>query len=113
MSYEPTPRWLQRLGGLWIALLGGGFWAFGWYIALTEGNYYRRGTAIMSGFFILGCGMIAFPDYKAERVARGEDITGLSGYELITPRWWIIAIIAVALALSNFLTMTSMANRSS
>ena len=37
--------------------------------------------------FVLGVALILFPGYKEERIARGEDISGLQGWQLITPRW--------------------------
>ncbi len=81
------PRWKQQLGGVLIALLGGGFTAWSWYTALNEGYFYRKASMLFPAFFILGVGSIIFPGYKEERIARGEDISEMKGWELITPRW--------------------------
>ncbi len=81
------PRWKQQLGGVLIALLGGGFTAWSWYTALNEGYFYRKASMLFPAFFILGVGLIIFPGYKEERIARGEDISEMKGWELITPRW--------------------------
>lgn len=50
--------------------------------------------------------MILFTDYKSERIARGEDISQLSGYRLITRRWWIISAIALLVGLVNYLLLS-------
>lgn len=101
------PRWKQQLGGLFIALLGGGYTAWGWYTALTQGYYYRQASMIFPAFCILGLGLIFFPGYKEERLARGEDISGLSGSQLLTPRWWVILGLALAAGLANWLLLAS------
>lgn len=101
MAYEQIPLWKQRLGGMFIALVGGGFTAWGWYTALNEGHYYRNASIIFPAFFILGLGMILFPGYKEERIARGEDISTLSGMQLLTPRWWVILVVALVTGLGN------------
>ncbi|WP_235592093.1 hypothetical protein [Leptospira noguchii] len=50
--------------------------------------------------------MILFTDYKSERITRGEDISQLSGYRLITRRWWIISVIAVSVGFINYLLLS-------
>lgn len=101
-DYQPRSRTAQRFGGAVIAVLGiaGTIWI--WNSALDEGKFSFKGSMLMPGAFILGIGMILFPNYKDERVARGEDISKLSGFELITPRWWIVVVVALAAGAVNF-----------
>jgi hypothetical protein len=107
MSYEPIPRWKQRLGGLLIMLLGGGFWAWGWYTALNEGYYYGKASILFPAFFVLGLGLLIFPGYKEERISRGEDISGLSGLQLLTPLWWVILVVALVAGFGNYIILSS------
>jgi len=103
-----VPRWKQRLAGLCITLLGAGFTAWGWYTALHRGYFYRKASMIFPAFFILGLGIIMFPGYREERIARGEDISRLQGWKLITPRWWVIVIIALVAAGANYILLSSL-----
>lgn len=64
-------------------------------MALQEGYFYEKLSFIGPFCFVVGIGMILFPSYRAERMSRGEDLSSLQGWRLITPRWW--AIVAVAL----------------
>jgi len=37
------------------------------------------------------------PGYREERLARGEDISVLRGWQLLTPRWrWVLAVALAA-----------------
>lgn len=101
MSNEPVPRWKQRLGGALIAAIGGGGTLWLWHIAKTEGHVYLKASMLLPAFLVLGLAMIAIPGYKEERIARGEDISQLSGMQLLTPRWWIVLVLALAAGLSN------------
>jgi len=103
-----VPRWKQRLGGLFIALLGAGFTGWTWYTAFYEGDFNRKASMIFPAFFVLGLGMILFPGYREERIARGEDISRLKGWKLITPRWWVILIIALVAGGVNYLLVSSL-----
>lgn len=107
MAYEPVPRWKQQLGGVLFALLGVGFTGWGWYTALTEGYYFDKASMLFPAFCILGLGLILFPGYKEERIARGEDISDLSGIQLLTPRWWAILIVALLAGLGNYVLLSS------
>ncbi len=60
---------------------------------------------LMPAFIVLGLAMIAIPGYKEERLARGEDLSGLSGTQLLTPRWWAVLAVALAAGLGNWLLL--------
>ncbi len=105
MSYEPIPRRKQQLGGCLIALIGGSgtFWI--WHLARSEGYFYPKASMLMPVFCVLGLAMMAIPGYKEERLNRGEDISNLSGTQLLTPRWWAVLVVALAAGLINFLLL--------
>ena len=105
MSYEPILRWKQRLAGFLIAAMGGGGIVWIWHTALSEGYFYFKASVLMPAFLILGLALVAIPGYKEERIGRGEDISGLSGLELLTPRWWAVLAVALAAGFGNFLLL--------
>ena len=105
MSEKPVPRWKQRLGGALIAAIGGGGTLWTWHLARSEGGVYLKASLLMPAFLVLGLAMIAIPGYKEERLARGEDISNLAGVRLLTPRWWVVLVIALAAGLGNRLLL--------
>jgi hypothetical protein len=98
----------QQLVGLFIAVLGAGFTGWTWYTALHEGYFNRKASMLFPAFLVLGLGMIVFPGYREERIARGEDISRMKGWKLITIRWWAILIIAFVAAGVNYLLLSSL-----
>jgi hypothetical protein len=98
MAYHPRPRWFQALGGLLIAAGSAAATAYGWHT-----GYTGKGTALFPFFFVMGLGLVLFPGYKEERLARGEDISKLSGVDLITPRWWAVLVVGLAAGIANFM----------
>jgi len=101
-------RWKQQLGGLLIALLGAGFTGWSWYTAVYKGYFYRKASMLFPAIMVLGLGIIIFPGYKEERTARGEDISRIQGWKLITPRWWAIIVIALVAGGVNYVLLSSM-----
>jgi hypothetical protein len=99
-------RFKQRLGGVILMLLGAAFTAWCWQTALTQGYFYRKASMIFPAVFVLGIGLLIFPGYKEERIARGEDISGLEGIRLITPRWWVILGLALAFGIGNYVLLS-------
>jgi len=108
MSYKIIPRWKQRFGGLFLMLVGGGFWAWGWYTAINKGYYYEKASMFFPAVFILGLGLLIFPAYKEEqeRIARAEDISVLSRIKLLQPRWWVIIVVALIAGIGNYLILS-------
>lgn len=105
MSYEPRPRWKQRLGGALIAAIGAGGTLWIWHVARSEGYVYLKAGVLMPAFLVLGLALVVVPGYKEERLARGEDISRLSGVQLLTPRWWAVLVAALAAGLGNVLLL--------
>lgn len=79
--------------------------AWGWYTLLTAGSFWPNASAIFPAFTVLGLALILFPGYQEERLARGEDVSGLSGTQLLTPRWWAVLAVALAAGAGNFAWM--------
>jgi hypothetical protein len=102
-----VPRWKQQVGGLFVALLGAGFTGWSWYTALYRGYFYGKASMLFPAFLVLGLGMMVFPSYREERIARREDISRLQGWRLITPRWWAILIVALAAGGANYILLSS------
>ena len=95
----------QALGGIIMALAGAGFTGWMWYTALYHGYFYIKSSFLFPAFFVIGMGLILFPGYKEERIARGEDISRLQGVKLITPRWWAILAVALIAGGLNYLLL--------
>lgn len=109
MRHKPVPRWKQRLGGFLIAAIGGVGTVWTWQRALSEGYFYLKASMVLPAFLVVGLALIAIPGYKEERIERGEDISGLSGVELITPRWWVVLVVALSAGFGNFLLLNAKA----
>ena len=101
-----TLRWKQRLTGLSFTLLGGGFTLWSWNAALNEGYFHRRASILFPAVCVIGLGLILFPGYKEERIARGEDISQMKGWKLITLRWWVILAVALIAGIVNALLVS-------
>lgn len=97
-----TPRLKQRLGGLFIALLGAGGTALVWYTAVGRGEFFEKASMVFPAFLVLGVALIIFPGYREERIARGEDISRLQGWQLLTPRWRWILVVGILVGLGNY-----------
>jgi hypothetical protein len=102
-----VPRWKQRLGGVFIATVGLGFTAWCWYTTLQQGYVYLKAAAIFPAFAVIGLALVAMPGYREERLARGEDLSQLSGQQLLTPRWWVVLVLALLASVGNWMLLQS------
>lgn len=103
-----TSRLKQRLGGVLIALLGACGTAHVWYTAFHEGLFFEKASGMFPAFFVLGGALILFPGYREERIARGEDISGMQGWKLLTLRWRIVLIVALGVGIGNYILLSQM-----
>jgi hypothetical protein len=94
-------RQKERFGGLFIATMGAILTIWTWYSAIYEGHFYLKAAMLGPVFTIIGLALILFPGYRTERIERGEDISQLNGYALITPRWWGIMAISLGSGFIN------------
>jgi hypothetical protein len=70
----------------------------GWAQARRDGEVMKAALAA-PGFFVLAVGLVLFKGYRQERLERGEDVSKLAGFALLTPRWKAVlaaALVAVA-----------------
>ena len=95
-------RSYQQIGGAMMALVSLGGVALVWYTAVTKGYVLVYASMVFPAFFFVGLGMIFFKNYKIERVERGEDISEMEGWRLITARWWAILIFGILAGVGNF-----------
>ncbi len=98
----------QQIGGLVIALLGAGLTAWSWHTAINEGYFYQKASMLFPAFFVLGVALVVFPGYKEERIARGEDVSSLQGWRLITRRWWVVIVAALVAGMVNYYLLYSL-----
>ena len=92
----------EQFGGLFMATIGAVLTIWNWHVAISEGHFYVKAAMIGPAFTTLGLALVLFPGYKTERVERGEDISQLTGLQLLTPRWW--GILAISLG-SGFINL--------
>jgi len=96
-------RTRERLGG--AVLLAVGLWltVYGWHAAAAQGWFNPAGALFGPAGIVLGAALLAVPGYRTERTARGEDISALQGWALLTPRWRVVTALALGLGALNWL----------
>jgi hypothetical protein len=92
----------ERLGGLFIATIGAFMTIWTWQAASERAQYSLMAAIGAPAFTIIGIALLFVPGYRTERLERGEDLDLLSGWALITARWW--GILAIALG-SGFINL--------
>ncbi len=97
-----TQRNKERLGGLFILIIGAAFTALCWYDAQTQSYFYLKAAVMGPAFAAIGLGLLLFGGYRSERAARGEDVSRLQGFRLITPRWWLMLAVGISAGLFNW-----------
>ena len=103
MAEPPSiKRNYQRIGGAVMVLISLGGIALVWYTAFAKSYVLVYASMVFPAFFFVGLGVIFFKNYKTERVERGEDISQLEGWRLITARWWAILVLGILAGLANF-----------
>jgi hypothetical protein len=95
----------QRLLGLLLLVLGGGFTVWSWYTALTEGYYYRKAVALFPAFAVLGLGMILFP-IDIERLRAEHGVDKPEKFAHYPPAWKVTVFVAVLAGLGNWLAIS-------
>ena len=96
-----TNRFKQQLGGAVLALLGGEFTVWTWYHGPDEDPHFHKACVLFPAVFVVGIALILFPDYEAERRGSGQDTSSLRGWRLLTPRWWVVIVVGLALGFAN------------
>jgi hypothetical protein len=87
----------QAIAGVFIGAMGIFLgWLF-WWLATREGMFAPVGPFFAAGMVLLGFGLVAFGGFREERLRRGESLEGLTGLRLLTPRWWGLLLLWLAL----------------
>ena len=102
-----TSRRKQQLGGLLLLVAGCGVTAWTWQAALARGFYGVKAGVFFPAVGVLGLGLLLFPGYREERLGRGEDLSRLSGLQLLTARWWVILALGLLAGLGNYLLLAA------
>lgn len=100
-------RSIQQFGGAVIALISA--WLSIWisHQPLTENPHILKGAVLFPAFTVIGIGLIFCPGYREERLARGEDISGIHGRRWITARWWAILVLALFMGIGHLMLLLS------
>lgn len=70
-----------------------------WGQAARDGQFSGGGAMIGPATVVLGLGLLAFPGYRSERLARGEEAG--NGLAALTPRWRAVLGVALAAGLAH------------
>ncbi len=102
-----VPRGRQRMGGVFIALVGLVGAVYQWRVTAETGSFLVFAALALPAFAVLGIALLLVPGYREERAAKGEDTTALDGFALITPRWWAVFALALAAGIANALLLSA------
>lgn len=84
-----------------IAVLGAYLTWQVWQVARSGKPFMSVGSA-GPAFVVMGLALVAFPDYRSERLARGERLDELDGWALLTPRWRVVTVVGMLLTVGYF-----------
>jgi len=101
LQNNPSPL-VRRLAGLAITAGGVYMTRLAWVQAARDGSFSSLGGFGGPAFAALGLGLALFKGYRQERLERGEDISKLQGFSLLTPRWKAVLAVALFAGLANF-----------
>jgi hypothetical protein len=97
-GYRPRSRLAQGVVGVCIAAMGGWLTWLSWHQSVRDAEFSLRASMLGPAFVVLGLGLAAFGGYREERLARGESLEGLDGFNVLTTRWWVVLALALAAA---------------
>jgi membrane-bound inhibitor of C-type lysozyme len=101
-------RQKEQIGELVIALGGVLLTWLTWTSAFNEGSYLVKAAGFGPSAIVFGLALIIFPSYRRERVQKGEKVTPGYSFQIITPRWWAILVIALAAGLINLYVLNGL-----
>ncbi len=107
MTLQTNPPPMVRRGvGLVMALAAGWMTSLSWIQARRDGEFSMAAALLGPAFCVIGLGLVLFKGYRQERLERGEDLAGLQGLDLLTPRWkGVLGAALVAMAV-NYALLT-------
>ena len=95
----------QRTGGVLLTIIGFVGIGIRWSAILSgqvPAGQAGRNDVLFPAVVVLGLALLCIPGYREERLARGEDLQDIKGSRLLTPRWWVVVVVALAAGLANF-----------
>jgi MFS family permease len=95
-------RHWQWVVGLFLIALGAGAAIAVWLAPFFADPLVRQIVAALAALAVLGAAMLVLPSPRAEREKRGEDLWDLSGMRMITARWWLVIVVALAVGGGHF-----------
>jgi hypothetical protein len=98
-------RWKEQLAGLVIVILGLVVTYGVWDLASRGESYFVISLAAPA-FVVLGLGLVLFPSYRLERIAKGEEVDDSYNFKMITPRWRVILGVMIVVELLFYLYIT-------
>ncbi len=102
-----SQRTKERLGGVFIALVGAGLLWRNWSTALNWGYIFLGSSFFGPCVLVMGLALLIIPSYKTERQHKGEDISQLQGLALLTPRWKVVMVLGIMAGLLNVYLLTN------
>jgi len=99
-------RFKQSIGGVIIFFLGLGLTVANWSFWFSDGSYYPKIAFLGPAFAIIGLALVAMPGYREERLSKGQNLADYPKYKIITPRWWAVMALGLALGGINLAAMT-------
>ena len=98
MSNRP----LQLLCGLILLVVGALAALAAWASPYFGNPLVREIGAGLSALVVLGAALLMLPSPREERIRRGDDVWELSGMKMITARWWLVILMAMAVGGGHF-----------
>jgi hypothetical protein len=100
-------KFAQRLMGLLLVALSGGFTGWGWYTALNEGYYYHAAAALFPALAVLGLAMILFP-IDPDEFRKKHGVDRIQNFGQMPPAWKVLFIIAIAAGVLNWALLANL-----
>jgi hypothetical protein len=98
-------RFSQSTGGVLMFFLGLAMTGGNWDDLIKNASFFPKLAVLGPVSVILGLALVAMPGYREERLAKGQNLADYPKLKIITPRWWAVLVIGMALGLANFAAM--------
>jgi hypothetical protein len=91
-----------QIGSAAVAVLCVVATSWNWEMAASKGSFFLKASFLFPFMGIIAIGLVFFPNYTEERIARGEDPSTMGKWEVVTPLWWSIYILGFAAGCVNY-----------
>jgi hypothetical protein len=97
----------QRLAGLFLLLLGVGFTAYTWYVALHGESYSDKAAGVFPVIVVAGLGLLLFPvNMEHLRAVHGVDKPQKLAH--LPLAWKLLLPVALLAGLGNWLALSQL-----